>query len=196
MEPHTASLDSNRFDLRELSDGYYRSVRPFRLLFIVMTGVFVVILVDALFMLYTSRIGGQNWWTDVEAVLIAAVLIPPSLWSILTYFTRGPDLIELSSDAMVLRYRAGEVISVNWGQPSLHIRIDSFSPSTSNLILSAQSGTISLRGPGRKYTRINQDVSSAIVRHAEERGLRVKSSSFKRRDGTWNKVLISPPAQA
>lgn len=193
-EPHRAPPSVYRFDLRHLSDEYYRSIRPFRFLFIGMVGVFVIILLDGILMTHASRVGSQTWWTAVEAIAITAVLIPPSLWAVYSYFTRGPDMIELTAGAIILRYRTGPAVSVKWEQPSLKIRVTSFLPLRSGLSAHDQSETVGLRGPWHKYARINPDVSHAIIGYAESRGLRVERTSSKRSDGSWNTVLIEPPA--
>lgn len=183
---------SHRFDLRGISGESYRAARPFRFLFIAMVGVFVVILVDACLVLHASAVYSSNWWSAVVAIVIAGVLIPPSLWSISAIFSRGPDAIELTPEAIVLDYGASRPIAARWDQLSLKIRIDTFSPFSSSLTGSSPSETISLKGPWRKYTRINQDVSSAIVNFAEVKGMLVKRSSSQRSDGTWHRVLIIP----
>lgn len=195
MESHTAVSSSSRFNLRELSDEYYRSIRPFRILFIVMVGVFLIILLDATLMIHTSKIGGQTWWSAVVAIVITAALIPPSLWAVYSYFSRGPDAIELTAEAIILVYRAGATVSVRWEMPSLKIRVTSFSPFRSSFIGPDQSETVGLRGPWHKYTRINPAVSNAIIGYAETRGLLVERSSSKVSDGTWNRVLITPSAR-
>lgn len=186
----------DRFDLRELSDECYRSIRPFRFLFIVMVGVFLIILLDAILMIHTSRVGGQTWWSAVVAIVITAALIPPSLWAVYSYFSRGPDVIELTAEAIVLRYRGGAAVTVGWDLPSLKIRVTSFSPLSSSFVGSNQSETVGLRGPWHKYTRINPDISRAIIGYAEAKGLLVERSSSKVNDGTWTRVLITPSTRS
>ena len=117
---------------------------------------------------------------------ITAALIPPSLWAVYSYFSRGPDVIELTAGAIVLRYRGGAAVSVARDLPSL--KTGSNGP--------GQSETVGLRGPWHKYTRIDPDVSRAIIDYAEARGLLVERSSSKASDGTWNRVLITPSTQS
>lgn len=181
-------------DLTDSSEQLYRANRTYRYALFVVSVFIAVTILDLIVADILPERGALVRWLSLGASVFLACVFIFVLWGVFLALSPGVQSVEITEQALVLRYRAGKANVIRWTDPRFRIRLEVFTPGPGDSGSPSPSQTVSLWGPWLRYSRVNESVLEGLVSASEVRGLQIRRRILSGGDGSTTKILITHPS--
>ena len=181
-----------RFDLVARAQSFSASSRVYRYALFVVAAFMIVSIIDSVVTDIIPGKGGAVRSLTIGTDVFLTCILAFVLWGGFFFLSPSAESVEITPDAVILRYSRGRSVVLNWSDPALKIRLRQFTPAVIGFSGPSRPDAFTLWGRWYKYNRINREVADGIILAARDHGLQVRQQSSKGDGGTITRTVVTP----